>query len=436
MDLSLFATSETKQLLQGLHGLEKESLRVNPDGSLALTPHPKGLGSPLTHPQITTDFSESQVEMITAPFHEIDQTLEALESLHREVYENLENGEMLWPMSMPCVLPKPELIPIARYGDSPEGQVRERYRQGLSSRYGKTMQMISGVHYNFSFNPELWPFLAKIAGEKNVDAFKNQAYMNVIQNFLRYRWIFVYLFAASPEKDPSYQCALMNVDVSEAISLRLSRCGYSNPAKIDVSFQNFDQHVRDIRTATETPYNPYANIPVQLNDHLLQLANEYYASIRVKPPSLQGSLLESLETQGAGYLEVRILDLYPFSPIGVDKSQLEFLHLLLSFCLLEENSPLRPVEAIEANDRQQKVAIEGQDLPMVLREEAELLLQRMKPLAEILGKQELLEKWRHEVLQPTDRPWQRILAEEAKDGDSFLDFGLRKAQEYFIHFRP
>jgi len=66
--LSALLGSGRQSLLQGgLVGLEKESMRVGPDGSIAQTPHPAALGSALTHPFITTDYSEALLEFITPP---------------------------------------------------------------------------------------------------------------------------------------------------------------------------------------------------------------------------------------------------------------------------------------------------------------------------------------------------------------------------------
>ncbi len=423
--------------LQGLHGLEKESLRVTPEGDLALTPHPKGLSPSLTHPHITTDFSESQLELITPPHETPEESLSFLKNLHREVYENLENEELIWPMSMPARLPEPELIPIARYGDSEAAKTKETYRRALALRYGKLMQTISGVHYNFSFNPKLWPSMASHFQQSDVLHFQNEAYMDTIRNFLRLRWILVYLFGASPQKDASYTCKKMGTDTSKAISLRLSRCGYSNPAKIEVSFNSFDAHIRDIRKAVDTPHAPYTElglekdgVRIQLNDHLLQLGNEYYASIRVKPPRLLNEqLLESLEQLGSGYLEVRLFDLNPFSPIGVDLEQIQFTHLFLTHCLLESSPELSFEQAAECNALQQDLAMNGRDLPQSLREEGRVILTAMQPLALLMGHEKLLEKMRKEWEDPVDLPWKKILDTEAETHEDFLAFGLRKARE-------
>jgi glutamate--cysteine ligase len=134
-------------LCNGLKGVEKESLRISKQGSIATTPHPSLLGSALTHPSITTDYSEALLEFITAPFADIKETLNSLHQIHQFVIENLED-EMLLATSMPCGINGDKSIPIAAYGDSNIGKMKQVYRQGLAHRYGRTMQSIAGIHFN------------------------------------------------------------------------------------------------------------------------------------------------------------------------------------------------------------------------------------------------------------------------------------------------
>ena len=164
-------------------GIEKESLRVQPDGQLALTPHPGALGSALTHPNITTDFSESQVELITGVHSGVEEALEELADVHRFTYGVLDaaGDERLWVSSMPCGLPTDETIPLGRYGSSNVGRAKSVYRMGLGHRYGRRMQTISGIHYNWS--------LPGVSSEQ---------YFGLIRNFRRHAFLLLYLFGASP----------------------------------------------------------------------------------------------------------------------------------------------------------------------------------------------------------------------------------------------
>ena len=125
-------------------GIEKESLRVTPEGRLSQTPHPLNLGSSLTHPSITTDYSESLLEFITPPDESIDATLEQLKKIHGFVYKNI-NNEILWVNSMPCVVGDNDSIPIAQYGKSNIGKIKTLYRVGLDHRYGRLMQTIAVI---------------------------------------------------------------------------------------------------------------------------------------------------------------------------------------------------------------------------------------------------------------------------------------------------
>ena len=186
-------------LRQGLIGLEKESLRVADDGGIAKTSHPKVLGSPLTHPWITTDYSEALMELITPPFPDRYQALEFLSDLQTYVYRHLEN-ETLWATSMPCVLAGGDNIPIARYGSSNPAVMKHIYRVGLGHRYGRVMQVIAGVHFNYSPAEGFWPAYQEVLGESGRDLrrFKDKHFMGLVRNIQRLGWLVPYLFGASP----------------------------------------------------------------------------------------------------------------------------------------------------------------------------------------------------------------------------------------------
>ncbi|MEC8427996.1 MAG: glutamate--cysteine ligase, partial [Pseudomonadota bacterium] len=156
--LALLSESGNEHLTRVFKGLEKESLRVSPDGQLSQNDHPRALGSALTHRNITTDYSEALLEFITEPTEDTEALLQQLDDIQRYTYKNLPEGETLWVASMPCMLTADEDIPVARYGDSNVGKMKTVYRLGLGERYGRTMQTIAGVHYNFSLGDEVWDF--------------------------------------------------------------------------------------------------------------------------------------------------------------------------------------------------------------------------------------------------------------------------------------
>lgn len=444
-NLRLFGSKEGIAALQkGLHGLEKESLRATLKGSLALTEHPKSLSNPLTDEQITTDFSESQLELITRPHPTPKETLEDLWNLHKKTWAILkQKEELIWPQSMPCKLPKDADIPIAHYGDSPEAQEKEVYRRGLATRYGKTMQTLSGVHYNFSVSEEFWDLLkSQWAPDEDRQSFINRSYLGLLRNFVRHRWFLIYLFGASPLAHESYKCPLVaEHKAGNAIALRMSRCGYANSAKIQVDYNDFDKHLSDIRKATETPYPPYEALGlekdgqrIQLNSNLLQIANEYYFPLRLKPKTRVNGLLEALEEQGAAYVEVRIFDLNPFEPTGVSLEQLEFTQLFLLFNLLSDSPFIDEKELNKSTDLQQEIALKGRGCQVEIKKMGDKILDGMEPLARLMGREDLLQKAQAKLDDPRLLLSAQILEEMCENEEDFIGFGIRKAKQHAQKF--
>ncbi|MGM8899980.1 glutamate--cysteine ligase, partial [Psychrobacter sp. 1Y4] len=199
---------DSQHLTGMLRGIEKEGLRVKPDGFLAQTPHPVKLGSKLTHPFITTDYSESLLELITEPKASPKETLNMLRQLHVLVYQGMPEGELMWPLSMPCMLSsKDEDIPLADYGSSNTGKLKTLYRSGLGIRYGRRMQTIAGLHYNLSFGDtlfETWQAQTSTAQEQTLTEFKNEKYLGLIRKFKRLTSLVLYLLGASPSVCPCF----------------------------------------------------------------------------------------------------------------------------------------------------------------------------------------------------------------------------------------
>ena len=332
--------------LRGIRrGIEKESLRVNPDGTLAQTPHPKALGAALTHPHITTDFSESQLELITGPQPTVDACLEELQRIHQVVYRAI-GDEVLWGASMPCNLPADQQIPIGRYGTSNVGRAKTVYRLGLSHRYGRRMQAISGIHYNFS-----------------LPGVTDEQYFGLIRNFRRQSWLLLYLIGASPAVCSSFVAGRAH-ELKElspgthyaphATSLRMGRLGYQSDAQASlcVSYNNLKDYTASLFEALTKPYPDYERIGIrngddykQLNTTLLQIENEFYSSIRPKRRIRRGERpLHALRERGVEYVEVRLMDLDPFTPVGITAQTMRFLDILLLHCLLEDSPPDTPQE--------------------------------------------------------------------------------------------
>ncbi len=352
------------RVLTGLRrGIEKESLRVRPDGKLATTPHPIRLGSALTHPCVTTDFSESQLELITGVHGNAHACLDDLTAIHQAVYRAI-GDELLWSASMPCQLPADDAIPIGRYGTSNVGRAKSVYRMGLSHRYGRRMQTISGIHYNFSL-PEQLP---------------NDAYFALIRNFRRHSWLLLYLFGASPAvcesfvADRAHELQRLSKDtfyLPYATSLRMGRLGYQSDAQasLAVSYNNLESYASSLQKALTRPYPPYEAIGIrddddyrQLATSLLQIENEFYGTIRPKRVIRPGERpLHALRDRGVEYVEVRLMDLDPFCAVGITAGTMHFLDIFLLHCLLRECASVTPQELAAIVANKQRVAARGRE---------------------------------------------------------------------------
>jgi len=389
----------SKRLLGIGRGIEKESLRSLPGGGLALTPHPLALGSALTHPHITTDFSESQLELITGVHTGVQDCLDELTRVHQFVYRTLAaaGDEMLWVGSMPCGLPTDETIPLGRYGSSHIGRAKSVYRMGLGHRYGRRMQTISGIHYNWS-----------------LPGLSNDEHFALIRNFRRHAFLLLTLFGASPAVCSSFVAGRAHPlqPLSEhtlyqphATSLRMGRLGYQSDAQstLAVSYNSLDSYAASLHEALTQPYRPYEAIGVQnlggeynqLATTLLQIENEFYGTIRpkrvIRPDERP---LHALRERGVEYVEVRCMDLDPFVPVGIAAPTLRFLDVFLLHCLLSD-SPADTPEGIAALGRNQhRTASHGREPGLKLERDgrevslvdwAVELLEQCEPIAAALN---------------------------------------------------
>ncbi len=369
-------------------GIEKESLRTDRDGRLADTPHPAELGSALAHPHITTDFSEAQLELITGVHVDVDACLAELTELHQFVYRHI-GDEILWSASMPCGLPDDELIPLARYGASNVGRAKTVYRQGLSHRYGRRMQTISGIHYNFSLPDEGWPALQRVDGSSDpVREYRDAAYFALIRNFRRHSWLLLYLFGASPAVCSSFleghahslqTLASGTLYLPHATSLRMGPLGYQSDAQasLAVSFNCLDSYAASLSKALSEPYPAYERIGVhdgnglyrQLATTLLQIENEFYGTIRPKRSIRPGERpLRALADRGVEYVEVRCLDIDPFFAVGIGAQTMHFLDVFLLHCLLADSAPDTPQEIAAISRNQHLVAQRGREPGLALHD--------------------------------------------------------------------
>ena len=366
-----------------LRGIEKEGLRVDGEGWLSSAPHPAALGAALTHPRVTTDFSEAQLELITGVHTDIDDCLRELTQLHQFVHRSL-GDELLWCASLPCKLPPDDRIPIARYGRSNAGRLKEVYRQGLAHRYGRRMQVISGVHYNFSLPEAAWDSLRENEGHHlPATEFRDQRYLALIRNFRRHSWLLLLLLGTSPAACGSFvegrSHGLSAWDTGSVFapfstSLRMGRLGYQSDAQasIAVSFNGLREYASALVLALTEPYAAYETIGLsvdgeyrQLSTTLLQLENEFYGTIRPKRVAMAGERpLRALVERGIEYVEVRCLDLDPFCPIGIEADTIRILDIFLLHCLLSESPPDSARELVAVSKNQRIVAEAGRD-PLV-----------------------------------------------------------------------
>lgn len=389
--LAELSAPERLGALRGIRrGLEREGLRITPEGKLSLQDHPRVLGSALTHSYITTDYAESMMEFITPASDSLDTLMAQLADIHRHVVQHL-GEERLWPLSMPCFIGSEESIRLADYGHSNQGRMKSLYRQGLHHRYGSLMQVISGVHFNFSMPDSFWSEWQDVRKVKcHCKRFISDGYMGLIRNVYRFGWLVPYLFGASPalcssflqgreSKLPFERLGKGTLYLPWATSLRLSDLGYTNKAqaRLRISHDNLDSYLMSVRRALRTRADEFAAIGVkvgdeyrQLNDHVLQLENELYAPIRPKRSPRAGErTLSALEHRGIEYIELRTLDVNPFSPLGVEGSQLRFLDLFLVWCLLKPSAPLSEAELQRIRHNQNLVVLEGRRSGLKLQTE-------------------------------------------------------------------
>ncbi len=469
---AIIDTGQVGTLAQSKIGLEKESLRSAETGGLSHTAHPRSLGSPLTNPYITTDFSEAMMELITPPCDSIEQALDFLNDLQVFVYGHLRE-EILWATSMPCVVESGDSIPVAQYGSSNAGLMKTVYRRGLGYRYGRTMQVIAGVHFNYSFADSFWAVFQAIEKDaQQRQAFITERYMGLIRNMLRYGWLIPYLFGASPavcksflHGKPSLLSSFNENTAYEphATSLRMGDIGYTNNkesmAGIKANYDSLDAYIESLKCAIETPYDEYEKIGVkvdgeyrQLNANILQIENEYYSTVRPKTV-LNGNEkpTNALRQRGIEYVEIRSVDVNAFDPLGINKEQLRFLEMFVLFCLLQESPALSADEINEIDMNLVQVAHTGRkpaiklscrDETVELKQWASDLLDAMQGIALLLDAAHDSETYRQSlaeqmesVADPDRTTSARMLNEMRSNGEGFFHFARRMSVKHYGHFK-
>ena len=369
-------------------GIERETLRVNDDGKLSQTGHPSAYGSALTHTSITTDFAESLLEFITPVATSVDELFHYLNDIHHHAVVNLPSEQYLWPMSMPCYVATEDAVQLAQYGTSNIGKMKTAYRQGLKNRYGSMMQIISGVHYNFSLPAAFWDNWGELHGSSLTgQAAQSAGYMGLIRNYLRYGWVIPYLFGASPAICKSFlqgretNFAFENtgkgtIYLPYATSLRLSDLGYTSSAQshLNICYNSLDSYLSSVRNALHQKAPEFTKMGIeengeliQLNDNVLQIENELYASIRAKRVQKDNETpSQALKARGIEYIEIRSLDVNPFCKLGITEEQVNFLDLFLTWCASVESPELSMEEYQACSDNFTDVVTRGRDPELTL----------------------------------------------------------------------
>ncbi|MGO2240976.1 MAG: glutamate--cysteine ligase [Halomonas sp.] len=449
-------------------GLEKEGLRVDANGHIAQTPHPHALGSKLTHPHITTDYSESLLEYITPVYSQPGEALCFLSDLHTFTYHHLEN-EWIWPGSMPSRLSGNDSVPIADYGSSNVGTMKHVYRKGLDMRYGRIMQAIAGVHYNVSLPDDMWHALREMEKATNIpfNDYRSTRYFGMIRHFRRHSWLLLYLFGASPAIDKSFlpddkkvpeKLQSLSDDTyfaPYATTLRMSDLGYQNKvqSQLKICFNSLSNYVNTLRHAISSPWPDYETMGVnvdgewrQLNANILQIENEYYSDIRPKRVAKHNETpSQALEARGVEYIEVRCLDLNPFDPLGVNEVQMRFVDTFLMWCLLSDSPWISDEECDRLDDNRRWVVERGRDpelklfnhgKPTSVSEWGEQIFAEMDEVARLLDgveegapHAEALASLAPRLSDPSLTPSAQVLERLKENGGSLSDLMLSLAQE-------
>lgn len=395
---------------QAVFGIEKEGLRVTSNGQLALTDHPHKFGSRSFHPYIQTDFSESQLELISPPLASIQGSYNWMAALHDVALQTLPLDESIWPMSMPMVLPDESIIPIAKLDNKKDVE----YRETLTHKYGKKKQMLSGVHYNFELDDQLISRLFECQtdySDKNL--FKSMLYLKLTKNFLRYRWLLTYLLGASPIVDDSF---FMDQEIPQDYvrSIRSSHYGYVNQSEVSVSFNSIEDYVYSLKNMVEKGF--------------LSEEKEFYSAVRFRGTDQAEELL----TKGVSYLELRGFDLNPFDPFGMSIRTIEFIQL---FCLymiwMDETATENEIKMGE--EMSQLTAMEHPEQKSKFQEEGLHLLNKMEEMLQSTnGPKEayrFIQEAKKQVVDPKLTIAARMIKAIEEKG-SYIEFGLVLAKKY------
>ena len=440
--------------LQILRGIERESLRVTQEGKISQNSHPKNLGSPLTSEDITTDFAEALVELVTPTFESAEELFAHLSLLHKFLYSEMEE-EILWNFSMPCAFQSEQEIKIAEYGKTNSGMLKHIYRKGLRLRYGSIMQCVSGIHFNFSLSEDSWDTLTHSPDQ----SFINQKYLGAIRNIKRNFWFLLERFGASPIAHESY---LLNREHSLtkhgsndlflpwATSLRMSDVGYQSSMQnaLKINYNNLDEFIDAIIKGINTPVKNFEEIglldeqgvPQQISTGILQIENELYDTVRPKRSGPSGSRPATLlKNEGIEYLELRGIDINPFIPEGIDENKIKLLDIFIMHSLISESPQVsdKEIEEIRANQktmvengRSENIKLQQNGVSTPLQELKKILYDELEQVATAMdeycpGYSNALSAEMGENLLPSEK----VMNEMNSQNLSFQEYGLAQSKK-------
>lgn len=446
-------------------GIEREGLRVLEEGRLSEHEHYYALGSALTHPHITTDYAECLLEFITPVAQSPETSIEQLRDIQKYTLTNID-GELIWPTSMPCFVDDEDKVQLAQYGSSNIGTMKTVYRQGLKNRYGSMMQVIAGIHFNFSFPDEFWQQLKTLENDDSeLQDYVSSKYFALLRNYKRFCWLIPYLYGSSPAICPSFlqgkETALPfkksktgYLYLEHATSLRMSDLGYTNSEQsaLHICYNDLDGYLEGVKEAISLPSDAFAKIGIkesgkyqQLNTNVLQIENELYAPVRPKQVAKSGEKpSEALQKRGVEYIEVRALDVNPFADTGISVEQVYFLDVFLTFCALSESPQLDCGDQNEYESNMDDVVIKGRDPKLILKDNGvektiaqwgDELFEGLMQVAQLFDRSNQSSKYvdslnaeYKKILDPTLTPSAKILA--VAQTQSLTRFTLDAAKGY------
>ena len=461
----VFDSNVNDMLASGKFGIEKESLRVA-QSTISRQIHHESMGSPLCHKHITTDFSEAQLELITPPLVDKKKGLKFLENMHHFVSHKIE-GEIIWPFSMPPLIQSDDDIPIASYGSSNLALFKTAYRNGLSHRYGRTMQAISGIHFNYSLPEEIWK--SSLFAQKKVASQKLKAtiYFRTLRNLHRMNWLILYFFGASPITTKNFLSnkhkGFQKLDshayyLPFATSLRMSDLGYQNinQLKLKISLNSLQEYIFDLKQATATNCDDFQKIDQefaeaypQINSNILQIEDEYYAVSRPKSSCIYNQKLTTkLEDTGVDYIELRSLDINPFQRVGIDLDTIHFLEIFMIYCTLKPSPLIKngDIEEIKQNDllvatrgREPGLNLSNSGTTISLKNWANQILHEMVIIAGLMDNKtthfsSIINKFISQIEDPEQTLSAILLNKILDEKIDFLELGRTIGNDYKNHY--